>query len=77
MQAARKHGTAERLAADLIGVPYVTVQSVAASYGISDQGATKVVRALVDLGMLEPTSFRARRGAQLYGAPDVLRVLLD
>lgn len=56
VQAARKRG-AERLAADLVGGPYVTVPSVAASYGISDQGATKVVRALATSAFSRPLRF--------------------
>lgn len=75
VQAAGKRGIAERLAADLVGTPYVTGADVSQRYELSGQGATNAIRALVDLGVLEPSSMRARRGARMYRSPDVLRVL--
>jgi Fic family protein len=75
VQQAGKRGTAERLAADLVGTPYVTVQMVAAVYSLSNQGATKIIRTLIDLDILEPAAFRGPRGAQMYGAPHVLATL--
>lgn len=75
VQRANRRGAAERLAADLVGHPYVTVGLVAGLYDLSSQGATKIVRTLVELGILELASFRGPRGAQMYVAPDVLRVL--
>lgn len=75
VQAARKRGAAERLAADLVGGPYVTSPGVARSYGLTSQGATNAIRTLVDLDILESARARAARGAQLYVAPDVLRAL--
>src|SRR4029077_2487492 len=74
VQAAHKRGTAERLAADLVGRPYVTAPIVARLYGLSGQGAINAVRTLVELDILRP-SFRLARGTQMYEAPDVLRTL--
>ncbi len=75
VQSAGKRGSAERLAADLVGGPYVTGPAVAKSYGLSGQGATNAIRTLVDLEILEPSPQRLSRATQLYVAPDVLRVL--
>lgn len=75
VQAARKRGTAERLAADLVGGPYVTSPGVAKDYELTGQGAINAIRTLVGLGILRPTQLRVGRGAQLYEAPDVLRAL--
>lgn len=75
VQAAHKRGAAERLAADLVGGPYVTGPGVAKSYGLTSQGATNAIRTLVGLGILKPTQMRVARGAQLYEAPEVLRAL--
>ncbi len=75
VQAAGKRGSAERLAADLVGMPYVTGPTVAAIYGLSGQGATNAVRTLVELDVLRPASFRLSRGAQVYFAPAVVRAL--
>jgi Fic family protein len=75
VQAARKRGAAERLAADLVGEPYVTAPLVAKRYGLSGQGATNAIRTLVDLGILRPSTFRLSRGTQMYEAPDVMRAL--
>lgn len=76
VQHAGKRGKVEQLAADLIGNPFVTVTEVAHLYGLSFQGATKIIRTLVDIEVLEPDA-RGPRGAQRYRAPDVLRVVLD
>jgi hypothetical protein len=75
VQQANKRGAAERLAADLVGDPYVTSASVARRYDLSGQGATNAIRTLVELGLLAPAPFRAPRGAQMYGAPEVLEAL--
>lgn len=78
VQDAGKRGKVEQLAADLVGVPYLTVSDVADRYGLSVQGATNIVRVLLDLGVLATeTGARSVRGAQLYSAPDVLRVVLN
>jgi Fic family protein len=75
VQDARKRGTAERLAADLVGRPYVTGPMVADMYNLSDQGAMNAIRTLVELGILEPALSRGARGTQRFVAPEVLRVL--
>jgi Fic family protein len=75
VQAARRRGSAERLAADLVGQPYVTATMVAQRYNLSAQGAMNAVRALVDVGILNPSQLRTQRGAQLYEAPAVLLAL--
>jgi Fic family protein len=74
VQAARKRGAAERLAADLVGQPYVTAPLVAKRYSLSGQGATNAIRTLVDLGIVRP-SFRVSRGTQMYEAPEVVRTI--
>lgn len=75
VQDARKRGSAERLAADLVGRPYVTGPTVASMYGLSDQGAMNAIRTLVELGILEPAPTRGARGTQRFVAPQVLRIL--
>ncbi len=74
VQSARKRGAAERLAADLVGAPFVTASIVAARYDLSGQGATNAIKTLVDLGILR-SAFRLSRGARMYEAPDVMAVL--
>jgi Fic family protein len=74
VQTARKRGAAERLAADLVGAPYVTAPSVATRYELSGQGAANAIKTLVDLDILRP-SFRSSRGTRMYEAPDVMKVL--
>jgi Fic family protein len=74
VQSAGKRGAAERLAADLVGAPYVTGPTVAGLYSLSGQGATNAIRTLVELGVLDP-AFRDSRGAQVYVAPAVIRAL--
>ena len=74
VQRAGKRGVAERLAADLVGIPYVHRTGVMRRYGLTGQGAANAIRALVDLGLLEPTPYRARR-AQMYRAQSVLEIL--
>lgn len=76
VQRARKRGTAERLAADLVGMPFLAVSDVARQYDLTAQGATNIIKTLVGLEILQPaTTVRGARGAQLYAAPDVLRAL--
>lgn len=74
VQAARKRGAAERLAADLVGHPYVTAPFVARQYDLSGQGATNAIRTLVELGILR-RSARLSRGTQMYEAPEVMKAL--
>jgi hypothetical protein len=77
VQSARKRGAAERLAADLVGGPYVTGPGVAANYGLTGQGAVNAIRTLVDLEILKPSQLRMSRRTQLYEAPDVLSALSE
>ena len=78
VQQARKRGAAERIAADLIGDPFVTGPDVARRYDLSLQGALNAIRTLISLGILEPAPERlTRHGAQLYRSPAVLDVLLS
>lgn len=75
VQDAGRRGAAERVAADLVGQPFVTGPGIARRYDLSSQGAMNVVRALIELGILDaPAHLRARR-SQLYRAPEVLRIL--
>jgi Fic family protein len=75
VQKAGKRGVSEQVAADLVGQPYITVPMVARLYGVSDQGAAKVIKSLVSLEILHPIKLRAPHGAQMYGARQVLSVL--
>lgn len=75
VHAAGKRGAAERLASDLIGLPFVTAPLVTERYTLSRQGAGNAIRALVDVGALEPWDGASVSRAQLYRAPDVMRVL--
>lgn len=76
VQDAGKRGVAERLAADLVGLPYVSRAEVRERYSLSGQGAINAINTLVDLGILEPAKLRYSRG-QLYVANDVVRILSD
>jgi Fic family protein len=75
VQQAGKRGLSEQLAADLVGEPYVTAPMVARLYKVSDQGAAKIIKSLVGIGILERIDLRTARGAQMYGAPEVLEVI--
>ena len=75
VQQARKRGVSEQLAADLVGRPYVSVPMVRRLYGVSDQGAAKVIKTLVSLGILSPSPLRGPHGAQMYVAREVLAIL--
>ncbi len=72
---AGRRGVSERLAADLVGVPFVTRADVATRYGVSGQTAINAISALVDLEILAP-AFRGRRGAQVFGAAEIVKVWL-
>jgi Fic family protein len=74
VQQAGKRGVAERLAADLIGNPYLTSQDVAQQYGISGQGAHNAIKTLADLGILELIGARSN-GGHLYMARAVVEVV--
>jgi Fic family protein len=75
VQEAGKRGVSERLAADLVGQPYVSGPLVASRYEISGQGAINAIKTLRSLGILTNSHMVTRRGAQMFHAPDVLRVL--
>jgi hypothetical protein len=57
-----------------VGAPFVTAPQVAKAQNISWQGATNAIRALVDLGILEPRPLLSATAT--YAAPAVLEVLL-
>jgi len=73
VQAAGKRGVSERLAADLVGLPFVTRADVAARYTLSGQGAINAINTLVDLGILQSTEIRTNRGA-LFVAREVVDI---
>jgi Fic family protein len=75
VQAAGKRGVAERLAADLVGWPYVTLREVMEEYELSKQGASNAIKTLLDLGILEPSGLRPAGNARLYVAPTVVEVV--
>jgi Fic family protein len=75
VQAAGKRGVAERLAADLVGHPYVSRGDVRDRYSLSGQGASNAINTLIQLDILEPAPFRFSRGGQLFVASDVVRIL--
>jgi cell filamentation protein, protein adenylyltransferase len=74
VQVAGRRGVAERLAADLIGMPYVTRQQIARRYNLSAQGAHKAIKSLEDLKILSFSGARTS-GAHLYVAPEVVDVV--
>lgn len=76
VQSAGKRGVSERLAADLVGNPYITRRTVMDTYELSGQGATNVINALSELGILKPWAFTFR-GAQIWVARSVVDVLDD
>jgi Fic family protein len=75
VQLARKRGAAERLAADLVGQPYVSRAMVARRYDLTGQGAANAIRTLVELEILEPSRLRMSHGAQVFQAPAVLKAI--
>jgi Fic family protein len=74
VQAAGKRGVSERLAADLVGIPYLTRPDVAKRYGLSGQGAINAINTLVELGILREAGF-LQRGARVYMAPEVVQAV--
>jgi Fic family protein len=74
VQAAGKRGVAERLAADLVGRPYITQREVSQAYQLSKQGASNAIKTLVELGMLRFFGTRAAGPARVYVAPEVVDV---
>jgi Fic family protein len=75
VQRAGKRGAAERLAGDLVGLPFVSRPEVARRYGLTGPGATNAIHTLEELGLLEAAPFRTFRRAQVYRAPAVLEIL--
>lgn len=75
VQGAGKRGLAERVAADLVGGPFVTVPEIARRYDVSWQGAANAVRVLVDLGILQQADVRPGGRANLFFASRVVSVL--
>lgn len=75
VQMAGKRGAAERLAGDLVGLPFVSRPEVARRYGLTGPGATNAIHTLEKLGILEPVPLRTVKRAQVYRAPAVIDVL--
>lgn len=75
VQDANKRGSAEQLAADLVGRPYVDRPWVAKRLGLSGQGAQNAINTLLSLGILKPAPVRLARNARLYVAPEVVRII--
>lgn len=75
VQDAKKRGSAERLAAELVGRPYVDRPWVAERLGLSGQGAQNAINTLVSLNILEPAQARLSRNARLYVAPEVVKII--
>jgi Fic family protein len=74
VQAAGKRGLAERLAADLVGRPYVSAPEVAQRFGVSKQGAHNAIRGLAELGILTRAGRRAWSNATVFVAHEVVEV---
>lgn len=75
VQEANKRGSAERLAADLVGHPYVDRPWVAYRLGLSGQGAQNAINTLVDLDILEPAGWtRPSSNARVYMAAEVVEI---
>jgi Fic family protein len=75
VQDAKKRGSAERLAAELVGRPYVDRPWVAGRLGLSGQGAQNAINTLVSLNILEPAQARLSRNARLYVAPEIVQII--
>ncbi len=74
VQSAGKRGAAERLAADLVGRPYITQREVSQEYELSKPGANNAIKTLIDLEILERSDIRAVGKARVYVAPSVVRI---
>jgi Fic family protein len=75
VQKAGKRGAAERIAADLVGTPYVTNSDVAARYELSRPGALFAITTLVELGILTDAGATDSRGGHIHMAPEVVRIV--
>lgn len=76
VQNSGRRGAAERLAADLVGMPFVSARDVANQYDISRQAAISAIKALEKLGILQATNLRTRHGAVRYVATGVMDLLV-
>jgi Fic family protein len=74
VQEAGKRGASERLAADLVGLPYVSRGDVAGRYGLSSQGAINAIKVLVELEILQDAGFVDSRRSRVYVAPEVVEI---
>jgi len=74
VQLAGKRGSAERLAADLVGRPYVSRSYVADRYGLSGQGAINAINVLVKLDILREAGLFDSRRSRVYVAPKVVEI---
>lgn len=78
VQKAGKRGVAERLAADLVGSPYLTRRVVAKQYGLSYQGAINAINTLIALGILQDADarvIRGMKGTRVFEAPAVVEAI--
>jgi Fic family protein len=75
VQQAGKRGAAERLAPDLVGMPYLTARDVATRYELSRQGANLAINSLVELGILRDTGAVDTHNARVYVAPEVVQIV--
>lgn len=74
VQLAGKRGSAERLAADLVGRPYVSRSYVADRYGLSGQGAINAINVLIDLDILKEAGLYDSRRSRVYVASEVVEI---
>lgn len=77
VQRAGKRGAAERLAADLVGNPYVSGPQVARLYELSGQGAMNAINTLIGIGLLRESPLRMSHGARLFVAPSVVEAISE
>lgn len=75
VQRAGRSGAAERIAADLVGTPYLTNRDVANRYGLSRPGALFAITTLAELGILIDTGTTDSRGGHIHMAPEVVRIV--
>jgi Fic family protein len=73
--AANKRGTAERLAAHLVGRPFVNRTIVAQEFGVTGAAAANAIKTLEELDILEQSTLRSVHGARFYVAPEVVDVV--
>lgn len=71
---AGRRGAAERVAGDLVGIPFVSRPMVARRYELSTQGAGNAIQVLEDLEILRRTGRRVS-GAEEFVAPEVVELI--